>query len=145
MQKEELIDLLNGLIDTCKDSQKGFLEAMDIIETPQQQVFFGEYSRLRKKFATTLQGQVRILGGEPDRRGSFAGALHREWINFRTTMHAGDQAIFGECLRGEEAALKNYEAALKRELPSDVRAMLEQQRTEIKETCDRIRVLCSSK
>src|SRR5262245_36632758 len=120
-EKGDTITILNGLIEACKNGEKGFREAADSLKNPQQESFFHDYARLRNKFARELQSHVRKLGGDPDRKGSFTGAIHRGWMNLRSSLNKGDNAIISECKRGEQAALKNYEQALKKKMPDDLR------------------------
>ena len=138
---EDMIAILNGLIETCKNGEKGFREAADSLQNAQYQSFFQEYARIRNKFARDLQGHVRILGGNPDRKGTFTGTIHRGWMNLRLALKKGDKVIVAECKRGEEAALKNYEEALTKDLPENLRILVEKHCQEIKETCRRLAVM----
>jgi uncharacterized protein (TIGR02284 family) len=53
----------------------------------------------------------------------------------------GDDAILAECVRGEEAAIENYQRVLKNNLPPNVLPVAKHQFTEIKRSIDRIRDL----
>jgi uncharacterized protein (TIGR02284 family) len=113
---------LNNLIETCKDGEKGFREAAESIRYAYHQVLFKEYARQRGQFASQLQVQVRLLGADPDRKGSVAGSIHRGWLNLKAAIaHKNDDAIIAECERGEEAALKNYQVI--RETYARIQAM----------------------
>ena len=112
--KNECISLFNGLIEICKDGEKGFREAAEDIEIGYYQILFNEYARQRSQFASALQQEVRKLGGNPDRKGSMAGTLHRSWMNLRSSVnHKTNDLIILECERGEKNALKNYQNARK--------------------------------
>jgi uncharacterized protein (TIGR02284 family) len=142
MPNEKLISLLNGLIETCKDGEKGFREAADAISIGFYQILFQEYARHRAQFASQLQCEVRKLGADPDRRGTIAGTFHRGWMNLRSAINLKhDDSILAECERGESAALKNYQDALKAFLPDDVRIILETQCKRIESTLKRIKVM----
>jgi uncharacterized protein (TIGR02284 family) len=52
-----------------------------------------------------------------------------------------EASIIEECKSGEEAAMRNYETALKKNLPSDLFAIVEVQYAEIKQARDRLRGL----
>ena len=55
-----------------------------------------------------------------------------------------DHAVLEECERGEVAAKNAYEAALKKDLPPDIRTVIERQYQGVKENHDRVRDLRNS-
>ena len=59
--------------------------------------------------------------------------LHRSWINLKSSVSPDkDEAIIDECIRGEEAALKDYNKALKsNSLDDSSESLLEEHREEI--------------
>src|SRR5574341_2034162 len=135
--KEYVAGLLNGLIDTCKNAEKGFHEAAEDIRDAQYRTYFHEFATQRGRFATILQGYVRALGFTPDRKGTMAGIVHRGWINFQAAMKRNDDAIILECRRGDDMALKHYAKVLQQDLPPNIRRIVELQYQEIKEVYDR--------
>lgn len=140
--KDKLIAELNLLIDTCKNGEKGFREAAEGVCNAYYQMRLNEYARHRGMFASELQGQVRKLGGDPDRKGTLAGSLHRGWMNLKVAIAGrNDDAILEECYRGEEAAIKHFEEVLRQDLPPDVRVMIEHQYDAVKESHPRIRAM----
>ena len=142
----ETIALLNDLIDTCKDGEKGYREAAEEIENAFYRMLFTDYSRQRAKFASELKSQVVKLGDHPDRRGTVKGTIHRGWMNLRTAIAGkNDDLIIAECKRGEEMAIKQYKEALKHDLPSQIKSLLEQQMNEIMSTQKRVQVMDSKK
>lgn len=143
-ENTQIVSLLNGLIETCKDGEKGYREASEGVENAFYRMLFQEYSRQRSKFASELRGQVVMLGGHPDRKGTVKGAIHRGWMNLKTAI-AGrdDDLIVAECKRGDEIALKHYKDVLKHDLPSKLKSILEQQMGEIKSTQKRVEAMDS--
>jgi uncharacterized protein (TIGR02284 family) len=138
IEKKELASVLNDLIDICKNAEKGFQEAAEDTASAQISFYLKEYGNQRGRFATVLQGQVRALGFTPDRKGTLAGAMHRNWINIRSAINEKDETILSECQRGDERALKHYEQALLCDLPEDIRPIVEYQYSEIKEIHERL-------
>jgi len=105
-------------------------------------MLFNTYARQRAQFAAELQAEVRRVGGDPERTGSSAGAMHRGWINLKAAVTGGDDgAIIAECERGEDSAVKNYHEAQQAGLPRDVQAIVEQQYMHVQAAHDRIRDL----
>ena len=80
---ETLVQMLNHLIETCKDGEKGYREASEEINHHYYRSVFSEFARQRGRFVSELQGFVRELNAEPDQKGSFAGVLHRGWMNLK--------------------------------------------------------------
>jgi uncharacterized protein (TIGR02284 family) len=139
MDRDEVIATLNELIATCKDGDEGFRTSAEAIKNPQLKTFFEQKARRCALGAAQLQDKVREFGGDPGRSGSAAGALHRFWINLRSTLAGMDEpAILDECARGEDAAKRTYEAALKKDLPADMRLLVEKQYREVKANHDRV-------
>ena len=140
--KDKAISTLNNLIETCKDGENGFRTAAAGVKDGELKTLFDTYSRQRAKFAAALQDEIRVLGGDPEKSGSTAAVLHRGWINIKSTVTGQDEgAVISECERGEDSAVRNYEEALKENLPADVKATVQRQFAQVKEAHDRIRSL----
>lgn len=141
-KNEQTISTLNGLIETLKDGQEGFKAAAEGVEDSGTKNLFYQFSQQRSQFVGELQSEVRRLGGDPEKSGSIAGALHRGWINIKSTVTGEDEhAVLSECERGEDSALSNYRSALEKEIPSDVRTILARQSDAIKLSHDRVKTL----
>ena len=146
MDKDEVIATLNNLVETCKDGQNGFRTAAEGVKNAELTTLFNTYSQQRGQFAVELQNEVRKSGGDPEKTGSTAAALHRGWINIKSAVTGEDEgAVISECERGEDSAVKSYKEALKKDLPPDLRAIVERQFSKVKEAHDRIRSLEKAK
>jgi uncharacterized protein (TIGR02284 family) len=142
MDKSDVIATLNDLIETSKDGEAGFRTCADGVKSAQLKQIFNEAAERCAEGAAQLQAKVRELGGDPDRSGSTSGALHRAWVDIRSTITGMDEAaVLAECERGEDVAKRTYEAALKKDLPADVRSMVERQYEGVKRNHDRVRDL----
>ena len=139
---EEGIAVLNDLIQTCKDGERGFREAAESASAPELKALFEGYAVQRARFAEELQSEVNRFGGAAERGGSVPGALHRGWINVKSALTGrDDEAVIEECERGEDAAVRSYEKALAGNLPAGVREIVERQCREVKEAHGRVRSL----
>ena len=142
MDRDDVIATLNDLIETSKDGEEGFRTCAEAVKSPQLKTFFEQKGQRCALGAAQLQQKVRELGGDPERSGSTAGALHRFWINLRSTLAGMDEhAILDECERGEDVARRAYENALKKDLPADVRTLIEKQYREVKANHDSVRAM----
>jgi uncharacterized protein (TIGR02284 family) len=138
----DAISTLNNLIETCKDGENGFRTAVDGVQKSDLRSLFNSYAQQRAQFAAELQAEVRRLGGDPETTGSVAATLHRGWINIKSTVTGMDEgAVLAECERGEDSAVKNYEEAMKENLPANVQTVVQRQYMQIKEAHDRVRAL----
>jgi uncharacterized protein (TIGR02284 family) len=142
VNREELLECLNDLLETCRDGENGFKTAADHIDRPDLKRLFNDYSIQRAQFASELESEVRQLGGTPSKSGSVSAAFHRGWMNIKSIVTGGSSdAIVAECERGEDAAVHNYQEVLKKNLPPNVLPVVKHQFTEIKRAHDRIRDL----
>jgi uncharacterized protein (TIGR02284 family) len=142
MDSKDVISTLNDLIETSKDGENGFRTCADGVKDANLKSMFEEAARRCAQGAAELEAKVRALGGNPDNSGSVSGSLHRGWVNIKSTITGMDEAaVLAECERGEDVAKKSYEDALKKDLPADVRSMVERQYQGVRENHDRVRNL----
>lgn len=138
----DIFSILNHLIQTCRDGEDGFRSAAEAVKNTQLKSMFLDYSEQRAKFANELQLKIARLGGHPKASGSLAAAAHRGWMSLKTTLtghHEG--TVIAECGRGEDAAIHAYEKALSRDMPSEMRELIQCQREQVREAHHRVRAL----
>lgn len=142
MKDSRTINTLNNLIETCKDGEYGFNASADHAVDPQIKSLFMTRSQDCRRAAAELQSIVMQQGGKPEDSGTATGAAHRGWVAVKGTL-AGytDLAMLEETERGEDAALARYRAALKDELPADIRSVVEAQMQGVQRNHDQIRAL----
>jgi uncharacterized protein (TIGR02284 family) len=140
-QQKEIISTINNLIETLKDGQEGFKQAAEAVNDINLKSLLYEFSQQRARFASELQSQAMSLGeSKPEESSSTAGAMHRAWINLKSAVTSGDDhAILAECERGEDSAVKEYEEALKIDLPAPLDDIVSREYAEVKNAHDRIK------
>jgi uncharacterized protein (TIGR02284 family) len=137
-----VIAVLNDLIETSKDGERGFLKAAEDAHEPMLSALLRARADRCTQGARELQDVVLRLGGKPESGGSVAGALHRGWIDMKSAVGTRtDHAILADCEKGEDIAKKHYREALEKELPADVRAIVERQYQGVLHNHDEIRDL----
>lgn len=142
MDNDEIISTLNDLIETCKDGEEGFRTCAEDIGEPTLKSFFNNRAESCASAATELQDLVRAYGGEPERSSSLGGAIHRRWVDVKSAiMGHDDKAVLKECERGEDVAVNSYRRALEKNLPADVRAVVERQYQGVLSNHDQVRSL----
>ena len=125
--------VLNELIETLKDGEKGYTSAAQDVSQPDLQKVFRDYAAQRRAFVEKLQQHVREAGDLPETSGSLAGDLHRGWMSLKSTIAPReDLAILDECLRGEELAVDTFKEALSSGELDSVRTLVETQLGEIR-------------
>jgi len=146
MDNDKAISTLNHLIETCRDGQNGFKEAAENVKNPELKEFFYSVSQERARCVGELQQEVRGLGGDPENTGSTAAAIHRAWIDIKGTLTGkDDESILNECERGEDSAVGAFKDALKEDLPSSVRTVVEREYQTVQQAHDRVKALRDSK
>jgi uncharacterized protein (TIGR02284 family) len=131
--------VLNHLIETCRDGERGFRYAANHLTASPVKALFTEIATQRERFAADLLPHAQRLGGESESDGTATGALHRGWMTLKDAL-AGhdDQAIIREAVRGEDAAVAAYKDALDGMLPPSARDVIERQYAEVRQARDRI-------
>lgn len=141
IKNEELIDELNGVITKNYDSSKGYATACENVESPELKKVFRYCSNQRKEFANTLQQHVKQLGGEPNKETSTLGALHRGWIDVKSSLSSDKgAAVLEACETGEKTAVNEYDNLMEKNLPSNVSAIIRNQRNEVNDTLQQIKI-----
>lgn len=139
---EHVVDVLNELIETCKDGEHGFSACAKQAESTELKSLFATRAADCEHAAAELQTQVIQCGGKPVAHGTAAGALHRGWVAVRSSVSRyDDKAVLDECKRGEDVALDRYREALEEPLPPDVRGLVERHLQGVQRNHDQINAL----
>jgi uncharacterized protein (TIGR02284 family) len=137
-----VVSVLNDLVETSKDGEKGFRKAAEDAHDSQLKTMFLTRAEDCARGARELQDAVQTLGGKPESGGSMSGALHRGWVDVKSAVtDRSDYAILVECEKGEDVAKKRYHDALEKDLPADVHAIVERQYQGVLQNHDRVREL----
>jgi uncharacterized protein (TIGR02284 family) len=142
MSENNAISVMEDLIETCKDGQKGYQDAASHVKRSDLKTFFNEQSLERARFGGELQ-QERIRLGKPDKKdsGSVSAALHRAWIDTKVSMGAGDKAILESVEAGEDNAKKAYEKAMNSDLPEGIAQIVHRQAASVQAAHDKVKML----
>jgi uncharacterized protein (TIGR02284 family) len=140
--RDDVIDVLNDLVETCKDGEYGFKACADQAKSPDLKSLLMQRADDCRRGAQELGEQIRSLGGTPDEGGSAMGAVERGWVAVRTTLSKyDDKAVLAECERGEDNALARYRKALNKPLPAGVKLIVERQLQGVQRNHDQIKRL----
>jgi len=134
---KEAVSTFEGLISILEDGKLGYTNAAEHVDSPAIKTDFLEYARQRALFIVELQDEINRLGKSTDTSGGGPlGAIHRAWIDIKSSFTSGDtEAIINACITGEEAAIEKYKSALeKEELDSNQVAIVSKQLNSIQNT-----------
>lgn len=126
--EKKILSVVNELIETSRDGEKGFRKSAEEVKEPQIKSLFLKRAQNCSTAARELEEQLSLIGGKVEDGGSVAGAVHRGWVNVKASVTGHDTlAILAETERGEDYAKKVYGEALREELPSELRQLIERQ------------------
>jgi uncharacterized protein (TIGR02284 family) len=139
---KEVQSTIHHLIERCKDGAKGYKTAAEDIEDKDLKDLFRKYAVQRDSMITELQDQLHKMGKTDDESGTLEGTVHRAWIDLKSALTSRDRLrVLEECERGEDYALKAYREALDKNLPGELKPIVEQQYQDVKNAHDHIRML----
>ena len=142
LENSDVVGVLNSLIETCKDGEKGFKTAAEGVTNGDLATLFLNYAEQRGSFAAELQAEVRRIGGDPENGGSAIGAVHRGWIDIKAAVAGKDEgAVVSEAERGEDHAVRAYRQALEKSLPTAIQTIVENQYIHVRDAHDHVRAL----
>ncbi len=133
-------DVLEKLIETCRDGQEGYREAAQYIRDPETRTWFNEVSLQRARFAGELENYVRRQGkADPERKGSISAAIRHRWFEVKEKVMGSDESVLEEVERGEDNAKQMYEESINKELPADVLQLVRRQAQSIFAAHDQVK------
>lgn len=140
---DKVVNVLNDLLEVSKDGEEGFKRAAAEVQDASVRSVLTECAAHCRSGVQELKGEVRRLGGDPDKSGTVGGAMHRGWVSVKAAVTGHDtKAVLSECERGEDYAKERYAKALQEdELPSDVRSLIQNQYQGVISNHDRIKAL----
>lgn len=134
---------LNLLIETCLDGAKGYQLAAKLVNNQHYKQLFRSFAKQREEYAQSLQ--LIVLGNQGWPQTSTTpvlASIHYFWMKLRAFVTRGTpQVILHECERGDQVALRNYQSALRSNLPATIRPIVTQQYNHVQSTYLRVRVL----
>jgi len=142
MNENNAVSVLEDLIETCKDGQKGYQDAASHVKRSDLKTYFNEQSLERSRFAGELEAELIRLG-KPDKKvsGSASATLHRAWIDTKVALGAGDHSILESVEAGEDNARKSYEKAVTGDLPENIAQIVRRQAASVQRAHDKVKSL----
>jgi len=136
------------LIEVLKDGQEGFKITAEKIDDSSIKAQFMDFSEQRAKFVLQLAPYSSSSDTSKSVDGTAvkaAGAIHRGWIDVKSALGGGDNAILNEAERGEDYAVKAFKDALEEPLSQEVSSLIQEQFLMIKSTHEKVKSYRDSK
>jgi uncharacterized protein (TIGR02284 family) len=145
MDQNDAISVVEKLIETCRDGEKGYQDAAQHVKRTDLKSYFNQQSLERARFAQELQAELSRLG-KPDKKvsASATGALHRAWIDTKANLGGGDKTILESVEQGEVNAKETYQKALSGNLPATLAEVVRRQAASVQRAHDEVRNLRDS-
>jgi uncharacterized protein (TIGR02284 family) len=138
----DVVDVLKDLVECCKDGEYGFRECAEQAKREDLKSMFMQRAEDCRRGAQELNDCIRQYGGSTEDGGSAMGAMHRGWVSIKSKMTTyDDKAVLEECERGEDNAKARYSKALQKNLPADVRGVVERQYQGVQRNHDQVKML----
>lgn len=128
MENDVIIDILNNLVESCKDGEYGFFRCAEVARDRSLAWFFTYCAEESAAAAADLQRMVVQTGGTAEIDDAASAATHRGWVPARDELVGRtDLALLEECERGGCTALERYRDALEEPLPALIRETIRRQ------------------
>lgn len=138
---ENLVDQLEEILEKNRDAEKGYRKAAENTESRGLQSYFQDKAREREQFNDSLKREMVMSYDKIDDDSSFTGSIHRTWMDIKAFFSANnDESMLEEAIRGDKAAVEEYEEVLADEsLPSSIASLIRNQQTKIRTDLNKIK------
>jgi uncharacterized protein (TIGR02284 family) len=131
---------LRNLINSLKDSQKGFADIGEHLKDEQLKRYFLAESLKRAAFRGELENELHRHGiADVNETGTAAGTVHRVWGDLKAKLGGGDHTLLDTAEQGEDVAKEAYADALRQELPLPLHQLLSEQQAHVLTSHDYVR------
>ncbi len=142
MDKSEICDTLNSVIETMRDGEEFYNEAKQMVDRPDLKGMFDHLAGVRASAVETLSGKVEAYGGKAASGGSAAGNLRRLFDKAKAMLSSDDTAsLISSLEEAEDRALEELRTAVGQDLPAADKQVLQGYLGEIQKSHDRMRKL----
>lgn len=140
--QDSIVPILNHLIEVSKDDELSCSSGAREVNDPQLRDILTGAAQSCRSSVQELQKLVSSLGGQPHDRGSMNGTLHRGWMEIRHLITPNDDdVVLKMCEREEDMARRAYQTTLQKDLPAEIRAVVQRQYENIELHRERIHAM----
>ena len=114
---DKMGEKLNELLEKNYDAEAGYKNAAEKVENSALKNYLLSRAQDRYDFGHELKAELKTFGQDPEKGTSLAGDAHRLWMDLKTALTSDkDEAVLEEAIRGERAALDEYDEILKEKI-----------------------------
>jgi uncharacterized protein (TIGR02284 family) len=144
-QRDPVTSAVLTLIETCGDGERGYRRAASETKDEGYKLVFTRLADERGRFAQRLWQSLHRVDPAPRADGTLLGAMHRGWLEATSALTQSKAgSLVGQCAWGEDAALRNYRAAMRADLPVELHEIVQGQYAAIKKARSEILSLMTS-
>ncbi|PKA96756.1 uncharacterized protein (TIGR02284 family) [Flavobacteriaceae bacterium MAR_2009_75] len=142
-KNRKLVDQLQEILEKNRDAEKGYKKAAENAKSTNLKAFFTRKSEERRSFNGALKNELIATYDQINDNGSFQGTIHRAWMDVKNLFSAdSDESMLEECIRGDKAAIEEYDEVLKDEaLPLRVSTIIRDQMMKIRTDLNKVKSL----
>ena len=143
---EKIGNKLNELLEKTYDAEKGFKKAADHTDHSYLKEYFEKKAEQRKDFGFQLKTEINSFGQKAETGDSMTGKIHRTWMDVKALFSSdSEEAMLEEAIRGEKAAIAEYEDVLSETtLPPTTEMLLQKQKDSIQSALSTVKNLENS-
>ena len=145
MDNRRTVKALGYLYGIVEAGERGYAVAASNVNNRALKILFQTFADQRATFKDELAAEIQRLGSHIRGRSSFLGIVHRGRIDIFAALTIGaenvEQVVLKEVMIGERVALATYERMLKKDMPSDTRAIIQKQYKQVRSVVDRVRLM----
>jgi len=135
-------ETLGDLMDLSAEAVATYRAAAELVDDPELADLLAERADRYGHIGRELRGEIAALGFDPDVSGGMSAGFEQGWIAPEELQDLDDEGqIVAACVRGEDATVAAFEAAIEETTASEVRGVIERYYEEILEWRDEIRGL----
>ncbi len=131
---------VHDLVALLRDGEKGFRELGERVQDAACREFLLEESVVRSAYAAELERAMRrVAAEEVHESGTALGSMHRQWIDLKAALGAGDRDLLGSTELCEWFAMRAYQEALEDPtLPPEIHAVIVEQAKGVRRSRDMV-------
>ncbi|UZO80365.1 PA2169 family four-helix-bundle protein [Aquimarina sp. ERC-38] len=132
---DKIYDELQEILEKNRDAVKGYKKAAENTDHSGLKAYFERKATERSQFNSELGREIKAAYTDFDIDGSFAGSIHRAWMDVKSLFSADDaESMLEESIRGDKAAIDEYNDVLEETgISQSLRSLLTQQRNKIQQ------------
>jgi uncharacterized protein (TIGR02284 family) len=143
ISRDEMVQSLTMLARLCRDSALDYQVAAEEADSKRARQVCANKAAERERMLSEIEEVLRTAGGSPPANGTPAAAAFRDWsvVKAELTPGARVEPLLAECERAEDETRAAFEQVLGRDLPGEVRGLIERQYEQVLSTHAQIRAL----